>query len=42
MSLIRQLSNEGGLEDSHVEGAAGERCPLRSVDSVDNHKGVIR
>ena len=41
MSLIDQPSYEDGLEDSCVEGVAGERCPLRSVDRVDNHKGVI-
>ena len=41
MSLISQPSNEDGFEDSRVEGVAGERCPLRSIDRVDNHKRVI-
>ena len=34
MSLIPQPSNEDGLEDSHAEGAVGERDPVRSVDYV--------
>jgi len=42
MSLIRQPSHEDGLEDGDAEGFAGERCPLRSVDRVDNYKRLIR
>tara|TARA_R100001594_G_scaffold46257_1_gene79304 strand:+ start:681 stop:860 length:180 start_codon:yes stop_codon:yes gene_type:complete len=38
MSRIRQPSNEGGLEDSHVEGVAGERDPIRSIDNVSISK----
>ena len=41
MSLISQPSNEDGFEDGDVEGTVGERCPLRSIDRVHNHKGVI-
>ena len=41
MSLIRQPSHEDGLEDSDVEGVAGERCPLRSIDRVSISKFKI-
>ena len=41
MSLISQPSNEDGLEDSHAEGVVGERCPLRSIDSVHSNKGLM-
>ena len=34
MSRILESSHEDGLEDSHVEGTVGERCPLRSIDDV--------
>ena len=34
MSLIRQPSNEDGFEDGDVEGVAGERDPIRSIDNV--------
>ena len=34
MPRILESSHEDGLEDSHVEGTVGERCPLRSIDDV--------
>ena len=42
MSRILESSHEDGLEDGDAEGTAGERCPLRSIDRVHTHKGVIR
>ena len=34
MSRIPESSHEVGLEDGDVEGVAGERDPLRSIDDV--------
>jgi hypothetical protein len=42
MSLIRQLSHEDGPKDGDAQGVPGERCPIRSIDSIDNRKGLIQ
>ena len=34
MSRIPESSHEIGLEDGDVEGVAGERDPLRSIDDI--------
>jgi len=34
MSRILESSHEDRVEDCHVEGSAGERDPVRSVDYV--------
>ena len=41
MSRFPKTSHEDGVENGYVEGVAGERCPLRSVDRVDSHKVLI-
>tara|TARA_R100000697_G_scaffold44297_2_gene57413 strand:+ start:52 stop:222 length:171 start_codon:yes stop_codon:yes gene_type:complete len=38
MSRILQPSNEGGLEDSHVEGVAGERDSVPSDNPLNISK----
>ena len=34
MSQIPESSHEVGFEDGDVEGVAGERDPIRSIDNV--------
>ena len=38
MSRILESSHEVGLEDSDAEGVAGERDPIRSIDSISISK----
>ena len=41
MSRILESLRENGVQDGAVEDPAGERCPLRSIDRVHNHKELI-
>ena len=38
MSPIPETSHELGLENSNAEGVAGERDPIRSIDSISISK----
>ena len=38
MSRILESSHEVGFEDSDAEGVAGERDPIRSIDSISISK----